>query len=112
MTYDSIFQLVSVLAIISIATERAVEVITTTLNLKVRYSGKRTQMIITHLLSILTGGAIYAMNADQMIPLISTHFNQYTGPLVVGLLASGGSGFWHDLLGIVSAMKVNAKAGK
>lgn len=104
MTYEQILQLATVLALISVAVERTQEIIINMFKLDDRLKNKNTKRAVYHLIAAAIGAVIYLINKDQNIAVISTHFNQYVAPLVVGLLASGGSGFWHDILKIVAGM--------
>lgn len=102
--------LVTLFALLSVAVERATaiaivlgkvdEYITNS-----KYNGMTKQLIATFL-----GGLIYMVNPESHLPFIDKYFSGLTGPIIVGLAASGGSGFWNQVLKLLTATTVAKKA--
>jgi hypothetical protein len=67
------------------------------------------------LLAVVAGSGIACAAQSQIQPLLSTIFTNegqidFVGCIVLGLLSSGGSGFWNQCLGIAEEFKKTKKA--
>ena len=99
MNLDTLSVVATYLLTISIGTERVVELIKKFI-IKDRVINKGWYLV----LSTVIGGVVGGQSA-----LISSTFHlnvPYVSALLVGLLVSAGSGFWHD---VVTAINVKSK---
>ena len=113
-----IASIIALLGAMSLSVERVVEIIKSMVpflaeehkdKIKERY--RRTSL---HLLAALVGTAIAIVAQEQIQPLLATIFKSagtlgITGCIIIGLLASGGSGFWNQSMGIVEEIKKSKK---
>ena len=102
-TYGMFVQLVALMVVLSIAVERVVAITTNVTDFDSRIKNPKLSNALKQLIAAVAGGVIYAMNSDAHIAYITQHFFQVNGAIIVGLLASGGSGFWNGVLKIMSA---------
>lgn len=111
MDMTKLTMIVSLLCGLSIASERLVEITKGLIPWLDRQrsndvaEGRRRAML--HLLAVVSG-VVTALLASPMIPEeVSKAYgdNQTWSILALGLLASGGSGFWNAILGYVTRLK-------
>lgn len=117
MNIDSLPTIITLLIAVSVATERGVEItkslwpwLDTAIEDPVR-EGRRRAMI--HFLAVVFGVGIAALSWPVIAQVIQVPgATATTAParsagtiLAVGLLASGGSGFWNSMLTYVSSLK-------
>jgi len=93
---------VSYIAILSIAAERAVELIKPMYDFgpfarKLGEASSQRRKNLNHGVAFLAGYALHLLS-QPTIPFFADPFH---AALMMGLLASGGSGFWHDLLSLL-----------
>jgi hypothetical protein len=106
--------IIGLLISVSIASERLVEIIKGVIpwlnseHADVSKEGWRRSVL--QCLAVLSG-ILTAMLARPIIaPMIDPEWNGYIGILAIGLLASGGSGFWNAILSYVLQVKEIKKA--
>lgn len=110
---------VGLMIAISMAVERCVEIVKGvipqlgTANSDPKKDGRRAALI--QVLAAVFGTLIAEMSKSQIAsavpPSLASLFNgswstALTPCLVIGLMASGGSGFWNHILDIIGAMKI------
>lgn len=95
---DTAITLLGYVGVVSVAAERVVEMAKPLINQALSDEGAK---FAYHVVAAITGGTLHAMSG-QTVPFFETPM---TSSVVVGLLASGGSGVWHDLLGILRNFK-------
>lgn len=91
------------LALLGIATERALEILINGLKLDEKLPDADRRKAVYHGLAAIFGALSY-----WMTPLDITAINALFGawsPLFVGLLVSGGSGCWHVLLKVLDSLR-------
>jgi len=102
MTLEILLMFVSYIAILSIAAERAVELIKPMYDFgpfakKLGDVSSQRRKNMNHGMAFLAGFALHLLSQTTVL--------YFADPLhaafVMGLLASGGSGFWHDLLSLL-----------
>lgn len=96
--YDRLFEVVTILAIVSVTTERVVEIIKPLLwepnpKFKTFWYSLLAWMVAT--LVVLVNGIDLHISS-----------NQIAGAFLAGLAGSAGSGFWNNILSILKGMKV------
>jgi len=108
---DQLPTIITLLIALSVATERVVEIIKSVIpRLDIadpdpKREGRRRAML--HLLAVVGGVAI----ATGSWPIVSEVLGRKAGPidisttLALGLLASGGSGFWNSILSYFVSIK-------
>lgn len=109
-----IASIIAVLGAMSLSVERVVEIIK---NMVPFLSGaqsdekkERHRRVLLHVLAVLVGTVIAVVAQEQIQPLLSSIFSRQgeigiIGCIILGLLASGGSGFWNQSMGIVEEIK-------
>jgi hypothetical protein len=113
MNLNNISSIVALLAALSVASERLVEIIKGMLPFLSQQSadpnaeGRRQTML--HILAVLSG-MLTAWLASGTAAVQSVLPDSRLGWIVIGLLASGGSGFWNSILGYVNKAKEVKKA--
>jgi len=96
---NNIVELLNYLVILSVATERLVELLKpVTLKYRINVDYKVVAIICG------TGLAYYTT-----VPILPNIINIQLVPLFAGLLASGGSGIWHDALNIIKNFSTSLK---
>ena len=104
-----ITSIIALLGIMSLSVERVVEIIKGMVPfLAEKHDDKkkeRWRRVTLHFFAALVGTVIAFLSQDQIQPLLKTIFRGpgigIAGCVMLGLLASGGSGFWNQALGIV-----------
>lgn len=97
---------ITVIGVIAVAVERSNEIIINAFNLDDKLEDNRKRRLVYHLMGAVTGSIVYYFNGDYQLPLLSMHFNEYVASILAGLMVSGGSGIWHDLLKFVSNLSI------
>jgi hypothetical protein len=114
MTPTQISSAVSFLAALSVATERLVEIVKGSIpwlnqeNKDPTKEGWRQAAL--HLLAAIAGIITTLLAAPAIQGTLPVQLSTYPGILALGLLASGGSGFWNSILTYVGAAKDIKKA--
>ena len=109
MTPDTITNAVSLLAALSISTERLVEIIKGLVpwlnnqNKDATIEGWRQATL--HILAALCGMATTWMAGSVIEGVVPANWSHWGGYALIGLLASGGSGFWNSILSYAKATK-------
>lgn len=102
---DTLSNLLAVLIALSVASERLVEILKNLIPwLRTGQTNARMEArrkLALQLLAVLAGVAT-AFLAENVLP---TPLQDYRHLVVLGLLASGGSGFWTSVLGYVTSVK-------
>jgi len=105
---------IAFLGAMSLSVERIVEIIKNIVPLlsKEQTEPKKENYRIAalHLIAAIAGAIIAFVAQEQIQPLLSNIFRTpgvigISGCIIVGLLASGGSGFWNQCLSIVGEIK-------
>ena len=113
MDLNNISSIVALLAALSVASERLVEIIKGLIpplnkeNPDPAAEGRRQTML--HVLAIIAG-MVTAWLASTTTAVKSVIPDTHLAWIVVGLLASGGSGFWNSIQGYVNKAKDVKKA--
>jgi len=94
---DALITFVTLILAFSLATERVVEMIKGMLP----ELNEKFKKIAYPLMGIIVGAAICAVN-NLNIPFVE--LKGWTEFLITGLLCSGGSGLWHDILKVLQAI--------
>jgi len=106
---NSITNAVSLLAALSVATERVVEIIKgaiPVLNIERKNSTEEGfRQVALHLLAALSGFFSAWMAGATMPGVLPPSWNGFGGYAIIGLLVSGGSGFWNSILSYLKATK-------
>lgn len=99
MTYDlaTLTTILAMVAMVAAASERTVELLKPLIMRLDRKASAGTWKA----LSIIVGAGIYYVNPELHIGPDSPYTT-----VLVGLCVSAGAGLWHDLLGVVTSMKV------
>jgi hypothetical protein len=112
---NSISQMFALLAAMSIAVERVVEVIKGIVpKLAQPWTGSREswRRVLLQLISVAAGGVIASQIHTQIVAAVpslasSSDSGHWGVDVLFGLLASGGSGLWNHVLDITRAIKVD-----
>jgi hypothetical protein len=114
MNIGNLTAIVSILVALSVASERLVEIIKGLFSFLNTESSdptkERLRRVALQALAVVAGiiTALLAHPAiKDVVPGLSSH---WTGIVALGLLASGGSGFWNAILGYVLNVKDIKKA--
>ena len=106
---NSITNAVSLLAALSVATERVVEIIKGAIPPLNRESTNPTEegfrQVVLHLLAALSGFFSAWMAGATMPGVLPPSWTGFGGYTIIGLLVSGGSGFWNSILSYLKATK-------
>lgn len=102
---DAAITLLGYVGVVSVAAERAVEMMKP---LVAKYVSDDRKKFAYYALAAITGGVLHTMSG-QTFPYFG---DQVSAAIVMGLLASGGSGVWHDLLGILRNFSSGIPAAK
>ena len=86
--------LLGYVGVVSVAAERVVEMVKP---IVAKYVSEEHKKITYYVAAAVSGGVLHAMSG-QTFPYFG---DPVSASVVMGLLASGGSGVWHDLLGIL-----------
>lgn len=98
---NGLIDAVTMLGLLSVATERVVSITGVITKIDERITNSKMNGAAKQAFAGLVGGAIYAVNIDSQIPLISHYLSGFSAPIFVGLMVSGGSGFWNSALKIM-----------
>jgi hypothetical protein len=115
MQIESLPTILTLLIALSVAAERAVEIITGFVpwlsKVEESVGAEARRRAVLHLLAAASGIAISWLAWPVVAEALAELPNQATRPahfptvLALGLLASGGSGFWHSILSYVTSLK-------
>jgi len=102
MTLEILMSLVTYLAILSIAAERGVEIIKPIYDVgpfakKLGDISSPRRKTMNHFVAFLGGFSLHLLS-QTAIPFFP---NPMDAAIMMGLLVSGGSGFWHDILSLL-----------
>ncbi|MCL5422846.1 MAG: hypothetical protein M1461_10320 [Nitrospirae bacterium] len=109
-----ITSIIAVLGAMSLSVERVVEIIKNMVpflaETQTDMNKERYRRIALHSLSVIAGTTVAFVAEGQIQPLLSTIFVVkgeigIGGCIILGLLSSGGSGFWNQSLSIVEEIK-------
>jgi len=109
MDLSALATVISVLIVLSIASERLVEIIKGFIpyldkkNDDQKKEGKRKAYL--HIIAIFAGILTAFLAKKTLGNSVPESWNTTTGILALGLLASGGSGFWNSILDYVNEVK-------
>ncbi len=119
---DSITGIVAVLGTLSLSVERIVQVVKNLIPFLSRTQKEElkegVRRTIVQSLAVIAGAAVAYVSREQIQPLLSNIFPypedmKWHTFVILGLLASGGSGLWNHTLTIVEEIKKAKKdAGK
>jgi hypothetical protein len=109
MTPSDITNAVSLLAALSVATERLVEIIKGSIpwlnNSNANTTEEGWRQACLHVLAFLSGIFTAYMAGSAIEGIVPKSLNTVGGYIVIGLLASGGSGFWNSILSYLQSAK-------
>jgi hypothetical protein len=108
--FQTIMNLVTMLALLSVAVERVTAMTISYVKLDERITDPKYSNATKQMIAAVFGALIYMLNADSHIPFVDQYFTGFTGPTMIGLLVSGGSGFWNSILKLLSATSMKLKA--
>jgi hypothetical protein len=113
-TTAAITNYVTLLVALSVSTERLVEIVKNCIPwLSTKYEDAKKEghrRAVLHVLAVC-GGMVTAFLAKPAVSaVLSDALNNIWGYIALGLLASGGSGFWNGILSYILEAK-NIKAG-
>jgi hypothetical protein len=100
---DLLLPLLTSLALLGVATERAMELLINGLKLDDKLPDAKRRAAIYHGLAAVLGAIAYFAMPQDAIPLRAI-FGAWA-PLFAGLLISAGSGCWHTVLKVLSSFK-------
>jgi hypothetical protein len=109
-----ITSIIALLGVMSLSVERVVEIIKNMVPFlaatQTDAKKERWRRSMLHFLAALVGTIIALVAQEQIQPLLSNIFTKtgeigVFGCIVIGFLASGGSGFWNQSLAIVEEIK-------
>jgi undecaprenyl pyrophosphate phosphatase UppP len=104
-----ISNIVSLLAALSVATERLVEIIKGAIpwlnNQNKNSTIESWRQVALHVLAAVSGFVSAWMAGSTVSGVIPASWNHLGGYIVIGLLVSGGSGFWNSILSYAKASK-------
>jgi hypothetical protein len=103
ITYTSILATVGLIAALGVIVERAMEIAINGLKLDERLPDDKRRRAIYHLMAAVLGGLAYAITPMDTA-LLQEAFG-VLAPVFVGLMVSGGSGFWHTLLMVLDSLR-------
>jgi hypothetical protein len=109
MDINNLSSLVSIIIILSVASERLVDIIKSYIPYLDADSDKSPKesrrRAYLHILSIFSGITTAFLAGGVMQDIIPNGLDSFGGYFALGLLASGGSGFWNSILGYVNEIK-------
>jgi hypothetical protein len=106
---ETIISILTMMVAISVASERGVQLLKNTFKFLRDNTGHETARVFLIYFSAIIWGAIFTyLSKESITPYIKFTIG-IKECIVGGFLACGGSGFWHELLGIVSDYKVKVK---
>lgn len=106
MSTSDLTQFVTLLATMSVAVERAVEVIKGFITPILNKMSDNMRRAVLQLIAVVCGAVVALMASDQLKdPISSVIIKAKVGYLLVGLLTAGGSAFWNHVLDIIGALK-------
>ena len=109
ITPADLTNIVTLLAALSVSTERLVEIVKgwipflNTQSANPAAEGRRQALV--HVLAVLCGIATAWLAQSALQGVLPENLLTPGGYVVIGLLASGGSGFWNSILNYVKAAK-------
>ena len=98
---EELTNLVAYLALISVAAERMTDILKRLIYKRFELNG-----VVYQITSFIFGSIISILNPKHVsfIPL-----DGFTLAVVIGLIASGGSSFWHEILNVITTFNTSAK---
>jgi hypothetical protein len=117
MNIEYLSAVVSMLVVLSIASERLVEIIKGFVpflneeqeeNLhedKLNPKRERIRKACLQLLAVVSGIVTALLTREAIVGIVPDRFNTTSGIIALGLLASGGSGLWNSILGYANEAK-------
>ena len=109
MPLETLSTVIAALIVLSIASERLVEIIKGFVPLlDEKNEDPRKESIrraCLHILAVLSGILTALLAREALGASAPEGWNTTTGIIALGLLASGGSGFWNSVLGYVNEVK-------
>jgi hypothetical protein len=101
--------IVAMLVILSVASERLVEIIKGFVPfLDIEQTDRKKESMrkaLLHILAILAGIATALLAMEALATYVPNNLNKTYGVVALGLLASGGSGLWNSILGYANEVK-------
>lgn len=91
---DAVVTLLGYIGVVSVAAERVVEMAKPLIS---AYTPEKRMKCAYYLTAAVSGSVLHVMSGQEF-PYFG---DPISAAIVVGLLASGGSGMWHELLGIL-----------
>ncbi len=108
MDTEMLTGIVSLLNILSIASERLVQIVKRLvpfLNVKTKGNAESQRKACLHGLAILAGIATAYLSSDIITKSSNLMLNDPVTVIGMGLLVSGGSDFWNSILGYLNGLK-------
>lgn len=105
----TIINCIAILAALSASTERAVELLKGSLpwlnEERATPSGEGRRKLAIQMLGVLCGALTAYLGREFLPTFLQVAAGTFRGALVMGLLLSGGSGFWNAILGYLRGIK-------
>lgn len=102
-------EIIGLIVALSVAAERLVEITKGTIPIlgtpRVNQQQERWRKSALQVLAIISGIAVSFMAEPMISGALPPNWHNTTGILVIGLLASGGSGFWNALMTYLLQLK-------
>lgn len=114
-----ITNIIALLGAMSLSVERVVEIIKNMIPFLAEEQSdpkkKNYRIAALHFIAAIVGTVIAFVAQEQIQPLLSNIFKTpgnvgISGCIIIGLLASGGSGFWNQCLSILGEVQKTKKA--
>jgi hypothetical protein len=102
-------QMITMLCLLSIAVERVNAIFLGVAEIDKRITNPKFNSAAKQLCAAAFGAIIFALNKDAHV-MFGPYFSGWGGALVVGFMASGGSGFWNSILKLVMATTTRVAA--
>jgi hypothetical protein len=108
--FAQLSNIITLFTLLSVAVERATAIAIVLTKLDERITDSKFNGMAKQLIATLLGAFIYMISPDTHLQFIDKYFTGLTGPFIIGLAASGGSGFWNQLLKLLAATTVAKKS--
>ena len=107
MSMADLTQFVTLLAAMSVAVERAVEVIKGFITPVLNKMSDNTRSAVLQVIAVVCGAIAAYMAKSQLVgdAIAGKIVNAQFGYVLIGLLTAGGSAFWNHVLDMIGALK-------
>jgi hypothetical protein len=109
MMSTDLTQIITMLCLLSIAVERVNAIFIGVAELDKRITNPKFNSAAKQLCAAIFGMLIYAFNGEAQT-MFGPYFTGWGGAMIIGFMASGGSGFWNSILKLVMATTTRVAA--